>query len=356
MNIKEILDLMIKEGGSDLHLRAGCPPAIRIDGEITMVGDTKLFPKDVEQLALTIMTPSQREAFKNLNEIDFAFGVSGLGRFRTNIYRQRGTISINLRAIPVKIHTFEELHLPDSLKIIAEKSRGLILVTGVTGSGKSTTLAAMINHVNTTMYKNIITIEDPIEFLHQTKKSIISQREIGTDTSSFNTALKYVLRQDPDIILIGEIRDEETVRTALQAADTGHLVFSTLHTTDAPETVNRVISFFPPHHHQQIRSLLAANLEAVISQRLLPISGDKGRVPALEILVGSATVKEYILDHTKTNQLHDIMKAGKETWGMQTFDQAILDLYSTGMIAYETGLEFSTNPSEFALRIKGIES
>ena len=267
-----------------------------------------------------------------------------------------GTVSINLRAIPVKIYSFEELNLPQILKDIAGKPRGLILVTGVTGSGKSTTLASMIDYINTEMHKNIITIEDPIEFLHQTKASIISQREVGTDTSSFKTALRYILRQDPDVILIGEIRDEETVQTALQAADTGHLVFSTLHTTDAPETVNRLISFFPPHHHQQIRSLLAANLEAVISQRLLPLAGNKGRVPALEIMIASETIKDYILDQSKTNLIHDIMQQSADIWGMQTFDQAILNLYRQGLITYEIGLEFSSNPSEFALRIKGIES
>ncbi len=354
MNLKSTLELMIAERGSDLHIRAGYPPSIRVDGDLRRISDTKLLPKDIEQVALAIMTPEQRAQFENANEIDFAFGVSGLGRFRTNIYRQRGTLAVNLRAIPAKVSNIDELGLPSVLKKLALKPRGLILVTGVTGSGKSTTLAAMLQHINETEPVNIITIEDPIEFLHQSGKALIAQREIGVDTQSYSTALRFILRQDPDVILIGEIRDEETTKTALMAADSGHMVFSTLHTLDAPQTIHRMVSYFPPHQHDQIRRQLATTLQAIISQRLLPRKDSVGRAAAVEILIATEAIRDYIIDPSKLKQIRDLIKEGHQ-YEMQTFDQAVLSLYRQNLISYETGLEYASTPDEFRLRIEGIQ-
>lgn len=354
MNLKNTLEMMIAERGSDLHLRAGYPPCIRVDGEIRRISEVKLLPKDVEQTALAIMTPEQRAMFESSNEIDFAFGVSGLGRFRTNIYRQRGTLSINLRAIPAKIATIDELNLPDILKDIALQPRGLILATGVTGSGKSTTLAALVEHINQNLPVNIITIEDPIEFLHHSGKALISQREIGVDTESYSTALRYILRQDPDVILIGEIRDEETTRVALMAADSGHLILSTLHTLDAPQTIQRMVSYFPPHQHDQIRRQIASTLRAVISQRLLPRKDGHGRAPAVEVMIGTEAIRDYITDPAKIKEVRDLIKDGGQ-YGMQTFDQAVIHLYRQGLITYEIGLQYASTPDEFRLRIEGIQ-
>lgn len=356
MNLKNTLELMVTENGSDLHLRAGYPPTIRVDGIMQPIGDVKLLPKDVEQIALAIMTPEQRANFENANEIDFAFGVSGLGRFRTNIYRQRGTLSINMRAIPVSIATIDDLDLPPVLKKLALKPRGLILVTGVTGSGKSTTLAAMIHHINQTKPVNIITIEDPIEFLHGTGQAMISQREIGVDTNDYATALRFILRQDPDVILIGEIRDQETTKVALMAADSGHLVLSTLHTLDAPQTIHRMISYFPPHQHDQIRRQLATTLQAVISQRLLPRKESNGRIAAVEVMIATEAIREYLTDPTKIRQIRDLIQEGAQQYDMQTFDQAVIRLYRAGIIDFETGLEYASTPDEFRLRVEGIQA
>ncbi len=355
MNLKSTLELMIAERGSDLHLRAGYPPCIRVDGEIRRVGEIKLLPKDVEQTALAIMTPEQRAHFETANEIDFAFGVSGLGRFRTNIYRQRGTLSINLRAIPASIATIDDLALPAILKTVALKQRGLVLATGITGAGKSTTLAAMVEHINQNRAVNIITIEDPIEFLHHSGKALISQREIGVDTKSYSTALHYILRQDPDVILIGEIRDEETTRVALMAADSGHLVLSTLHTLDAPQTIHRMVSYFPPHQHDQIRRQIATTLHAVVTQRLLPRKDNVGRVAAVEILIATQAIRDYITDPTKITLIQDLIAEGGQ-YEMQTFDQAVIALYREGAISYEIGLEYASTPDEFRLRIEGIQA
>jgi twitching motility protein PilT len=310
----------------------------------------------MEAIAEQILTPPQRDRFKNTREVDFAFGVSGLARFRANFYVQRGSIAMVFRHVPVEIKSVDELDLPAILKDLAMKSRGLMFVTGTVGSGKSTTLAAMVREINEKANKNVITIEDPIEFLHQDRKSIINQREIGSDTSSFHEALRHILRQDPDVILVGEIRDALTMEIALMAADTGHLVLSTLHTIDATQTINRVISFFPPHQHQEIRYLLSSTLQAVISQRLIPVKEGKGRVPAVEVMIVTSTIREYIIDPEKALMIPQAIREGVTSHGMQSFDQSLMQLLSNGSISMEEALKNSTNPHEFALRLKGIQA
>jgi len=356
MHIKKILEEMINQGGSDLHLKAGLPPVVRVDGKLQHLSLERPSPKDLEEIASQILSPSQKERFTKTREVDFAFGVSGLARFRANFYVQRGSIAMVFRHVPVNIKSIEELSLPVALKDIALKARGLIFVTGTVGSGKSTTLTAMVNEINKTANKNIITIEDPIEFLHHDEKSIINQREIGSDTSSFHEALRHILRQDPDVILIGEIRDALTMEIALMAADTGHLVFSTLHTVDATQTINRVISFFPPHQHQEIRYLLGATLVAVIAQRLIPLNEGKGRVPAVEVMVVTSTIREYIIDPDKTPLITQAIREGVSSHGMQSFDQSLMKLLSDGSITMEEALKNSSNPHEFSLRLKGIQA
>src|ERR1041384_5536554 len=298
-NFKQAISQMVQRAGSDLHLKVGRPPTVRVNGELYGLAMQPVRPEDLKHLAEQIMTPRQVKEFAEKKEADFAIGVPGVGRFRTNIYQQRGTLAFAFRAIPYEVKTITELHLPAVLEEIALKPRGLILVTGITGSGKSTALAAMINHVNQNRRVNVITIEDPIEFLHRDVMSNISQREVGSDTLSFASALRHVLRQDPDVILIGEIRDAETLDTALKAADTGHLVFSTLHTTDATQTINRVISFYPPYQHQEIRSLLSTALAAVVCLRLVPRKDGRGRVPACEVLINTAAGAHTIRDIEK---------------------------------------------------------
>jgi twitching motility protein PilT len=356
MHIKKILEEMINQGGSDLHLKAGLPPVVRVDGKLQHLSLERPSPKDLEEIASQILTPSQKERFTKTREVDFAFGVSGLARFRANFYVQRGSIAMVFRHVPVNIKSVDELNLPLVLKELALKPRGLIFVTGTVGSGKSTTLTAMVNEINKTANKNIITIEDPIEFLHHDEKSIINQREIGSDTSSFHEALRHILRQDPDVILIGEIRDALTMEIALMAADTGHLVFSTLHTVDATQTINRVISFFPPHQHQEIRDLLGATLVAVVAQRLIPLNEGKGRVPAVEVMVVTSTIREYIIDPEKTPLITQAIREGVSSHGMQSFDQSLMKLLSDGMISMEEALKNSSNPHEFSLRLKGIQA
>ncbi len=356
MNIKSILEAMIAKGGSDLHLKAGLPPVTRVDGNLIHLDFDRPSPKDMEEIADQILTPPQKDRFKNTREVDFAFGVSGLARFRANFYVQRGSIAMVFRHVPVEIKSVDELDLPDILKDLAKKPRGLMFVTGTVGSGKSTTLAAMVREINENANKNVITIEDPIEFLHQDKKSIINQREIGSDTSSFHEALRHILRQDPDVILVGEIRDALTMEIALMAADTGHLVLSTLHTIDATQTINRVISFFPPHQHQEIRYLLSSTLQAVISQRLIPVKEGKGRVPAVEIMVVTSTIREYIIDPEKAPMISQAIREGVTSHGMQSFDQSLMQLLSNGRISMEEALKNSSNPHEFALRLKGIHA
>ncbi|HEX7918455.1 MAG TPA: type IV pilus twitching motility protein PilT [Gemmatimonadales bacterium] len=355
-NFKGAISQMVQRGGSDLLLKVGRPPTIRLNGDLTPLDMPPMKPEELKTLAEQIMTPRQVKEFAERKEADFAIGVPGVGRFRTNVYQQRGTLAFAFRAIPYEVKTVRELKLPEVLEEISVKPRGLILVTGVTGSGKSTALAAMINHINTSERVNIITIEDPIEFLHRDQQSNISQREVGTDTLSFGSALKSVLRQDPDVILIGEIRDKETLDTALKAADTGHLVFSTLHTTDATQTISRVISFYPPHEHAEVRSLLSTALAAVVCLRLVPKKDGTGRVPMCEVLINTAAVADNIRDMEKALAIPDLIAEGTVSYGMQSFDQSLMSWYQQGAVSYESALFYASNPSEFALRASGIGS
>ncbi len=354
-NFKSAITEMVQRGGSDLHLKVGRPPTVRVAGDLSQLDQSALKPEDLKALAEQIMTPRQVKEFAEHKEADFAIGVPGVGRFRTNVFQQRGTLAFVFRSIPYEVKTVKELHLPGVLEKISIKPRGLVLVTGVTGSGKSTALAAMIDHINRSRRCNIITIEDPIEFLHRDGQANISQREVGTDTLSFETALRHVLRQDPDVILIGEIRDRVTLDTAMKAADTGHLVFSTLHTTDATQTINRVISFFPPHEHNAVRSLLSTALEAVVSLRLVPTTDNKSRVPACEVLINTAAVKDNIRDPEKALNIPDLIREGTVQYGMQSFDQSLMQWYKAGKISYEMAVFYSSNPNEFALKVSGIE-
>ncbi len=355
-NFKTAITQMVQRNGSDLLLKVGRPATIRINGELIGLDTQPLKPEELKSLAEQIMTPRQVKEFAEHKEADFAIGVPGVGRFRTNVYQQRGTVAFAFRAIPYEVKQIRDLSLPMVLEEIALKPRGLVLVTGVTGSGKSTALAAMINHINTNRRVNIITIEDPIEFLHRDNLANISQREVGNDTLSFNSALRHVLRQDPDVILIGEIRDVETLDTALKAADTGHMVFSTLHTTDATQSIARVISFFPPHQHDEIRHLLSTALHSVVSLRLVPRKDGKGRVPAAEVLINTAAVADNIRDLTKSLNIPDLIAEGSVQYGMQSFDQSLFQWYQRGVISYESALFYSTNPSEFALKVSGVDA
>ncbi|KFE63977.1 Twitching motility protein PilT [Hyalangium minutum] len=327
----------------------------RVDGSLVPLKDGKrLPPEEVARMAFGIMNEFQKEKFKASNEVDLAYGVPGLGRFRVNIFQQRGTIGAVLRVIPFKVMTIKDLLLPPILEKIVGEERGLVLVTGTTGSGKSTTLAAMIDHINANETNHIMTVEDPIEFLIRDKRSIINQREVGVDTLSFSQALKSALRQDPDVILVGEMRDYETIETALHAAETGHLVMSTLHTLDATETINRIVSAFPPHQQKQVRLQLASVLKAVVSQRLIPRADGKGRVAAVEVLRVTARVRELIEDKDRTKEIHDAIAQGFDTYGMQTFDQSLMGLVRNGLVSYEEAHRQATNPDDFALRFSGI--
>jgi twitching motility protein PilT len=355
-NFKQAISQMVQRNASDLLLKVGRPPTIRLNGELQALEMPPVKPEDLKLLAEQIMTPRQVKEFSEKKEADFAIGVPGVGRFRTNIYQQRGTLAFAFRAIPYEVKTVRELNLPPVLEEIALRPRGLVLVTGVTGSGKSTALASMINHVNQNCRVNVITIEDPIEFLHRDVQSNISQREVGNDTLSFASALRHVLRQDPDVILVGEIRDMETLDTALKAADTGHLVFSTLHTTDASQTINRMLSFYPPHQHQEVRMLLSTALQAVVSLRLVPRADGRGRIPAAEVLINTAAVADNMRDIEKALHIPDLIAQGAVSYGMQTFDQSLMKWFKEGLISYESALFYSTSPSEFALRVSGVDS
>ncbi|MGH9457834.1 MAG: type IV pilus twitching motility protein PilT [Thermoanaerobaculia bacterium] len=357
MHINDLLKIAAERRASDLHIKVGSHPVIRVDGELVPLVELKrLMQEDTIAMAFSMMSSRQKEKFKNNYEIDFAYSVPGLGRFRCNIFQQRGTVGLVLRVIPVKINTVRELMLPTVLEKICEERRGLILCTGTTGSGKSTTLAAMIDYINSHRTEHIITVEDPIEFLHRDKKSIVNQREVEVDTKSFSQALRSALRQDPDVILVGEMRDYETIETALTAAETGHLVLSTLHTLDATETINRIISVFPPHQQKQIRLQLAAVLKAVVSLRLLPRADGLGRVPAAEVLVTTNYIRDCIENKEKTKLIKDAITQGTSQYGMQTFDQSIYTLYRNGLITLDEALRRATNPDEFKLKIQGIQS
>jgi twitching motility protein PilT len=355
-NFKQAVTQMVQRHGSDLLLKVGRPATVRVNGDLVALDTAPLKPEELKSLAEQIMTPRQVKEFAEHKEADFAIGVPGVGRFRTNVYQQRGTVSFAFRAIPYEVKGIRELNLPSVLEEICTRPRGLVLVTGVTGSGKSTALASMINHINQNRRVNIITIEDPIEFLHRDHLSNISQREVGNDTLSFHSALRHVLRQDPDVILIGEIRDMETLDTALKAADTGHLVLSTLHTTDATQTVTRVISFFPPHQHDEIRHRLSTALQAVVCLRLVPRKDGKGRVPACEVLINTASVADNIRDLSKQLNIPDLIADGSVQYGMQSFDQSLFRWYQQGAISYESAVFYATNPSEFALKVSGVDA
>ncbi len=355
MDLNQLLVEALEHEASDVHIKEGAPPIFRINGILRPYHKVRPFDhNDLSKIAFSVMNDWQKERFIKNREIDMGYEVYGLGRFRVNIYQQRGKLSIAIRIVPYQIKSLEELHLPPVIRNIALEQRGLILVTGTTGSGKSTTLATMIDIINQNRNCHIITIEDPIEFIHEDKKSIIDQREVGSDTSTFSSALRVALRQDPDVILVGEMRDFETIETALTAAETGHLVMSTLHTLNATETITRIISVFPPYHQKQVRLQLAAVLKGVISQRLVPRADGMGRVPAVEILVSTARVRECIIEKDKTNELLDAITKGVTTYGMQSFDQSLMFLLRDGLITYEEALKHCTNPDDFALRVKGI--
>jgi twitching motility protein PilT len=355
MHINDLLATAVKRGASDLHMKVGSFPMLRIDGTLVPATQEKrLDPLDMENMAATLLSPEQRAKYDKSQEVDVAYAVPTLGRFRCNVFQQRGTIGMVLRVIPSRVPTVDELQLPPVLKKIAEEERGLVLVTGTTGSGKSTSLAAMLNHINHTRASHIMTVEDPIEYLHRDHQAVINQREVRTDTSSFASALRSALRQDPDVMLVGEMRDLETVETALLAAETGHLVFSTLHTLDAPESINRIIAVFPPHQQRQVRLQLASVLKAVISQRLMPRASGQGRTAAVEIMIATPFIRDCIIDKEKTNQIHSAIATGTSQYGMQTFDQSIFGLYQKQIVSYEEALRYASNKDEFKLKVQGI--
>jgi twitching motility protein PilT len=356
--IDQLLTIACSKGASDLHIKAGSFPFMRINGELQpMVEAQRLAAEDSLNMAFSIMNNRQKQRFNENSEIDIAYAVSGLGRFRCNIFQQRGTVGMVLRVIPTTVRTPEELRLPPAIEKIASENRGLVLVTGSTGSGKSTTLAAMIDYINRIRTGHIVTIEDPIEFLHRDKKSYVNQREIDVDTRSFSEALRGALRQDPDVILVGEMRDYETIETALTAAETGHLVLSTLHTLDATETISRIVSVFPPHQQRAIRLQLASVLKAAISMRLVRAADPiQGRVPAVEVMVVTPYIRDCIVHAEKTSGIREAIAQGTSQYGMQTFDQSLFDLYSRGLITFEEALNGATNADEFRLRASGVRS
>lgn len=357
MDIDELLKVAIESDASDLHLKAGNHPTVRIHGHLKpQTNFPKLTPRDTYELSDQITNDYQKERLKNDLDLDLAYSLPGFGRFRGSIYHQRGTVSIVLRIIPMEVKTIKELNLPEVLERISLEQRGLVLVTGTTGSGKTTSLAAMIDYINSHRKENIITIEDPIEYLHRDKESTISQREVGVDVMDFARGLRAALREDPDVILVGEMRDLDTISTALLAAETGHLVMSTVHTLDAPETINRIISVFPPHHQRQIRFQLASILKAIISMRLIPIKDLSGRVPAVEVMINTSYIQECIQEREKTVLIRDAVAAGISQYGMQTFDQSVYMLYQEGLISYEQGLRYSSSPDNFKLRVMGIRA
>jgi twitching motility protein PilT len=353
MHINDLLKTAVERKASDLHLKVGAFPVLRVDGVLKPLNETRrLLQEDTMAMAFSIMTARQKEKFKTDFEIDTSYQVPTLGRFRCSIFQQRGTVGLVLRVIPTRILSLRELLLPPVLERICMEQRGLVLCTGTTGSGKTTTLAAMVDHINGNRNEHIMTIEDPIEYLHRDKKSVVNQRELEVDTRAFSIALRSAMRQDPDVILVGEMRDAETIETALTAAETGHLVLSTLHTLDATETVNRIITVFPPHQHRQIRLQLGAVLKAVISLRLMPRADGLGRVPAVEVLVATDYVRECIENKEKTKYLKDAIKAGTSQYGMQSFDQSLYQLYKSGLITLEEAIKRATNPNEFRLKIQ----
>ncbi len=355
--IEALLRAATEARSSDIHLKVNSYPIFRIDGDIYRQEKFGVMSKDmIEKIAGSMMDKHQLGVFQENRDVDLAYSLSGVGRFRVNIYSQRNSLSIAMRYIPFDIPAFDSLNLPKIIKSVAMKERGLILVTGITGSGKSTTLASMIDYINNNKPVNIITIEDPIEYLHQDIKAAINQRELGMDIYSFSRGLREALRQDPDVILVGEMRDLETIETAITAAETGHLVMSTLHTLDAQETINRIIGVFPPYQQKQIRMQLASVISAVISQRLIVRADKHGRLPSIEIMIGTETIKECIADEDKTSTIRDFIKSGTVQYGMQTFDQSLYSFYKEGLITYEDALAESSSPNDLALLISGVNS
>jgi twitching motility protein PilT len=357
IKIDDLLRTAVGHGASDLHLKVGAFPVMRIGGELhTIVDAPRLRPEDSLDMAFSIMSNRQKQRFKEVSEVDIAYGVSGLGRFRANIFQQRGSVSLVLRVIPDNPKGSSELGMPPVIDRISDEQRGLILVTGATGSGKSTTLAAMIDRINATRSGHIVTIEDPIEFLHPDKKAFVSQREVDVDTRSFSEALRGALRQDPDVILVGEMRDHETIETALTAAETGHLVLSTLHTLDATETITRIVSSFPSHQQKSVRLQLAGILKAVISMRLVRAARGPGRVPAVEVMVTTGLIRDYIINEEKSSLIREAIAAGTSQYAMQTFDQSLFNLLQSGLISMEEALRNASNADEFRMRLSGILS
>jgi twitching motility protein PilT len=350
LDLDRLLAYAVERGASDVHIKVGSPPFIRIDGRLERIDHADVSPVETERIAFAIMPKQRAEEFLATSDADFAYSVSGLGRFRVNVMRQRGSVGLVLRRVQSEIPSFEELGLPPVVRKLAEHERGLVLVTGPTGSGKTTTLGSMIDYINETQKKHIVTIEDPIEILHADKASIVNQREIGTDTQDFHAALKRVLRQDPDVILVGEMRDIDTVKTALTAAETGHLVFSTLHTISATDSINRIIDFFPPHEQRQVRMSLGGSLRGIVSQRLVERRGG-GRIPAVEILVATGRIFDKIVNAEETNEIEQIIAEG-EYYGMQTFDQSLLGIYGEGLVELREALAASTSPHDLRLMIE----
>lgn len=354
LKIEQLLREMVNRGASDLHVKVGVPPVYRIHGVLHKLFDFRIDGVMMDEFMSDIMNREQMNRFETDKECDFAVGARNMGRFRVNVFRQRNSPAMVIRHIKADIPRFESLNLPEIIRALSLKRRGLILVTGTTGSGKSTCLAAMIDEVNEKETAHVITIEDPIEFLHKDKQSIISQREIGSDTHSYANALRAALRQDPDVLLVGEIRDLETMQIALTAADTGHMVFATIHTTNATETLHRILSLYPPHQHEEVRLLLAECLVAIISLRLLPRKEEGGRVPAAEVLVNTAAIKDYIIDKNKTDMIEQAIAEGHLQYGSQTFDQALLKMFREETISYATAMAAATNPDDFDLKVRGI--
>ncbi|CAN5492969.1 type IV pilus twitching motility protein PilT [soil metagenome] len=350
-DMRDYLRQLVDRKGSDLHVKAGGPPYVRESGRLTRTHFPALSAGDCERTAMELMSDEQARFFKERGEVDFAFSERGLGRFRINVFSQRGSTSIAIRRVLPGSPTFETLGLPPVVKSLANEQRGLVLVTGPTSSGKTTTTAALINHINGTRSCHILTIEDPIEILHPDRQAIVNQREIGHDTLDFASAMRVAMRQDPDVIFVGEIRDPETVTAALQAAETGHLVISTLHTTDVSETINRVIDFFPPHQHKQVRVSLAASLRGIVSQRLVARADGRGLVPAVEVMVANGRIRDLVLNSDQTHLIHDIV-AESGFYGMQTFDQALLNLYRSGLVALDDATAAATSSHDFQIALK----
>lgn len=355
MELAMLLQEMVERNASDLHLKVGRPPGFRVNGAMLFAGEDPMLLEDTVSLYRQALDAAQREAFERDHEVDFALSMPGLGRFRGNIFLQRGSIALVFRHIPTEVPKLDELNLPDVLAVLSEAPRGLVLITGMTGSGKSTTLAAMVRRILDTRPVSVMSVEDPAEFLHSDGIGMVTQREVGCDTTSFASALKHVLRQDPDVLVIGEIRDAATMRVALTAADTGHLVLSTLHTTDALQTINRILSLFPPDQHSEIRHLLSHNLQGIVGLRLVPTRDGAGRVPATEVLVGCTTVREYIQDPKKMASIRDFMVEGRSVYGTRTFDMSLLELCQEGMISLEEAVSNATHPDEIRIKMAGIE-